>query len=98
MDDKTQQKVLVVDDTKHTTQLLQGNDYITFYNTDLKLDDAIDKLIKEDYTCVLNIFENTVGGGAGAVKLFYKKSPGLFFQENIKKSAGKNLSRRKTKG
>ena len=97
MDDKTQQKVLVVDDTKHTTQLLQGNDYITFYNTDLKLDDAISKLVKEDYTCVLNIFENTVGGGAGAVKLFYKKSPGLFFQENIKNQLEKIFQEEKLK-
>ncbi len=97
MDDKTQQKVLVVDDTKNTTQLLQGNDYITFYNTDLKLDDAISKLVKEDYTCVLNIFENTVGGGAGAVKLFYKKSPGLFFQENIKNQLEKIFQEEKLK-
>ncbi len=97
MDDKTQQKVLVVDDTKHTTQLLQGNDYITFVNTNLKLDEAIDKLVKEDYTCVLNIFENTVGGGAGAVELFYKKSPGLFFQENIKNQLEKIFQEEKLK-
>jgi ABC-2 type transport system permease protein len=82
--EKTEQKVLVIDESKLFIDKLSGNDYISLSFTNQDLDEAIDSFYNRGYTCLLWIAPNLVEGGAGATKLYYKKSPGYAFQTYIK--------------
>jgi ABC-2 type transport system permease protein len=82
--EKTEQRVLVVDESKLFRNTLAGNDYISLSFTDESLDNAVGSFIKREYTCVLWIAPNIIEGGAGATKLFYKKSPGFAFQTYVR--------------
>lgn len=89
--EKTEQKVLVLDDSHLFENRLAPNDYITFTYAKGKLDDAVKQLIDNDYTCLLWVAPNLVDGGAGATTLRYKKSPGLGFQTYLKSQMEKIL-------
>jgi len=82
--EKTQQKVLVLDETELFRDKLSGNDYISITYTKKSLDESLETFYKKGYTCFLWISPTIVEGGAGAVKLYYKKSPGFGFQTFIK--------------
>jgi ABC-2 type transport system permease protein len=82
--EKTDQHVMVVDESELFKGKLTGNDYISLSFSDQKLDDAISTFYEKGYTCVLWIAPNILEGGAGASKLFYKKSPGFAFQTYIR--------------
>lgn len=82
--EKTEQNVLVVDESKLFKGKLNGNDYIALTFSGETLDEAVSTFYSRDFTCVLWISPNIIEGGAGATKLFYKKSPGFAFQNFIK--------------
>ena len=82
--EKTEQTVLVVDESQLFKDKLAGNDYISLTFTNLKLEEAHTQFIKKEYTCLLWISPTIIEGGAGATKLFYKKSPGFGFQTYLK--------------
>ena len=82
--DKTEQKVLVLDESQLFKDNLSGNDYISLSYSDQKLEEAVDQFYNNGFTCLLWISPTIVEGGAGASKLFYKKSPGFAFQTYIK--------------
>jgi ABC-2 type transport system permease protein len=82
--EKTEQNVLVLDESKLFAGKLMGNDYITLSFSNQDLDHAIAEFSEKGYTCLLWISPTLVEGGAGATKLFYKKSPGFGFQNYIK--------------
>lgn len=82
--EKTEQKVLVIDESKLFIDKLSGNDYISLSYSKQKLEDAVEQFSDKGYTCLLWISPNIIEGGAGAIKLYYKKSPGFAFQTYIK--------------
>ncbi|PBQ34070.1 ABC transporter permease [Sphingobacteriaceae bacterium] len=82
--EKTEQKVLVIDDSELFKNKLSGNDYISLSFSNLKIDEGVEKFYKQGYTCLLWIPKTVVGGAAGTVKLYYKKSPGFGFQTYMK--------------
>jgi ABC-2 type transport system permease protein len=82
--EKTEQKVLVIDESKMFRDRLAGNDYISITYTNKQLDDALGDFYKQGYTCLLWISPTIIEGGAGACKLYYKKSPGFGFQNYLK--------------
>ncbi len=82
--EKTEQNVLVIDESQMFKGRLSGNDYISLAFSQQKLDEAVSTFYDRGYTCVLWVAPNIIEGGAGASKLFYKKSPGFAFQSYIK--------------
>lgn len=82
--EKTEQNVLVLDESQLFRDKFSGNDFISLSYSDLKLEEAVETFYGKGYTCLLWISPTIVDGGAGAVKLFYKKSPGYAFQTFIK--------------
>jgi ABC-2 type transport system permease protein len=80
--EKTEQNVLVYDQSQLFQGQLAGNEYtkITYTNSHI---DSLD-FDKNGYTCFLWILPNVIEGGAGTCKLYYKKSPGFAFQTYIK--------------
>lgn len=82
--EKTEQNVLVLDESKLFRDKLVGNDYISLVFSDQKLETAVEEFSDKGYSCLLWISPNIIEGGAGATKLFYKKSPGFGFQTYIK--------------
>ncbi len=82
--EKTEQNVLVLDESHLFRDKLTGNDYISLAYSNQKLEDAVEQFSGKGYSCVLWISPNIIEGGAGASKLFYKKSPGFGFQTYIK--------------
>lgn len=84
MDDKTEQRVLVLDESKLFTDKLVGNDYISLSFSNDNLQKAVAEFTDKKFTCLLWVSPNIIEGGAGATKLFYKKSPGFAFQTFMK--------------
>lgn len=82
--EKTNQTVLVIDDSKLFQDKLIGNDYVSLTFSNDKLEKAVAEFSNKNFTCLLWISPNIIEGGAGATKLFYKKSPGYAFQTFIK--------------
>ncbi len=82
--EKTEQKVLVIDETHLFEGKLAGNDFVSLTFSNQKLETMLDKFNQEGYTCLLWISPNFIEGGDGATKVFYKKSPGFAFQTYIK--------------
>jgi len=95
--EKTEQKVLVIDESLLFRDKLSGNDYISLTYTNQKLDESIEKFYAQGYTCLLWISPTIIDGGAGAVKLYYKKSPGFGFQTYIKDQLEKIIYENKLK-
>src|SRR5690606_23986528 len=82
--EKTEQTVLVIDESKLFKGKLSGNDFISLTYSEKSLDQAIESFSPDGFTCLLWISPTIIEGGAGATKLFYKKSPGFAFQTYIK--------------
>ena len=82
--EKTEQKVMVIDESQLFKGKLSGNDYISLSYTGLNLEEGVEQFYKKGYTCLLWISPTIIEGGAGAVKLYYKKSPGFGFQTYMK--------------
>lgn len=82
--EKTEQNVLVIDDSRLFRDKLSGNDYISLTYSGMSLEEAVDVFNEKGYSCVLWISPTIIEGGAGATKLFYKKSPGFGFQTYLK--------------
>lgn len=82
--EKTEQNVLVIDESQLFKDKLSGNDYISLSYSNEKLEKSVATFNEKGYTCLLWISPTLVEGGAGAIKLFYKKSPGFGFQTYIK--------------
>lgn len=82
--EKTEQNVLVLDESKLFRDKLRGNEYISLAFSDQQLGKAVEEFSGKGYTCLLWISPNIIEGGAGATKLFYKKSPGFSFQTYIR--------------
>ncbi len=95
--EKTEQKVLVLDETQLFRDKLSGNDYISITYTNKGLDESLETFYKKGYTCFLWISPTIIEGGAGAVKLYYKKSPGFGFQTFIKDQLEKIIYENKLK-
>lgn len=76
--EKTDQNVLVYDQSGLFENQLQGNDHIKITFTTSHIDSV--SFDSKGYTCFLWIFPNIIEGGAGSCKLYYKKSPGFAFQ------------------
>jgi ABC-2 type transport system permease protein len=82
--EKTDQRVLVIDESQLFRDKLPGNDYISLTFTSQKLETALGRFNEKGYTCLLWISPTILSGGAGASKLFYRKSPGFGFQTYIR--------------
>jgi ABC-2 type transport system permease protein len=95
--EKTEQNVLVLDESLLFRDKLSGNDYITLAYSNQKLEEAVEQFSGKGYSCVLWIAPNIIEGGAGASKLFYKKSPGFGFQTYIKDQMEKIIYENKLK-
>lgn len=95
--EKTEQNVLVIDESQLFKDKLVGNDYISLAYSNLKLEEAVSTFNQKGYTSLLWISPTIIEGGAGAVKLFYKKSPGFGFQTYIKDQLEKIIYENKLK-
>ncbi|MES2680447.1 MAG: ABC transporter permease [Bacteroidota bacterium] len=95
--EKTEQNVLVLDESQLFRDKLTGNDYISLAWSNQRLEDAVEQFTEKGYTCLLWISPNIIEGGAGASKLFYKKSPGFGFQTYIKDQMEKIIYENKLK-
>lgn len=82
--EKTEQKVLVIDETHLFENKLQGNDYVSLSFSNETLDKKLGTFSQDGYSSLLWIAPNFVEGGDGATKIFFKKSPGFAFQTYIK--------------
>lgn len=82
--EKTDQQVLVLDESGLFAGKIPGNDYIRLSYSKETLDSAVSSFVSRNFTCVLWISPNIIEGGAGACKLFYRKSPGFAFQSYIR--------------
>ncbi|MCC6372776.1 MAG: ABC transporter permease [Bacteroidia bacterium] len=94
--EKTEQKVLVVDETTAFRDKLAGNEFISLNYTNDTYDEARSTFLQRGYTCLLWISPTVVGGGE-AIKLVYKKSPGFAFQTYIKNQLEKIIYENKLK-
>ena len=97
MSDKTDQNIVVIDETEFFKDKLAGNDYISFTYSKDNLDKALDKFYASDKTCILYIPANLISGADGAIKIFYKKAPGFAPQTYIKSQVEKILYEYKLK-
>jgi ABC-2 type transport system permease protein len=95
--EKTEQNVLVIDESQLFKDKFAGNDYISLAYSNQKLEDAVSSFNQKGYTSLLWISPTIIEGGAGAVKLFYKKSPGFGFQTYIKDQLEKIIYENKLK-
>lgn len=95
--EKTEQKVLVVDESQLFKDKLAGNDYISLTYSKENLQEAHSHFLQRGFTALLWISPTIVGGGAGATKLYYKKSPGFGFQTYIKDQMEKVIYESKLK-
>jgi ABC-2 type transport system permease protein len=95
--DNTNQQVMVIDDSKLFKDKLTGNDYISLSYSNLKLEDAVEQFTNKGYSCLLWISPNIIQGGAGATKLYFRKSPGFAFQTFIKDQMEKIIYENKLK-
>jgi ABC-2 type transport system permease protein len=95
--EKTEQKVLVVDESQLFKDKLVGNDYISLSFTNEKLEEAHSHFLDKGFSCLLWISPTIVEGGAGATKLYYKKSPGFGFQTYLKDQMEKIIYESKLK-
>ena len=75
--DKTEQKVLVIDESMAFYKNMPDNDFVRFYYPDIKLPQATKDFYKTDYTCILYIPYSVAQSSNSPVKLFYKKTPGF---------------------
>jgi len=91
MTDKTEQDIVVVDETRVMKDYLAGNDYISFSFTKDDLQTTVKKFNKSEKTAILWIPPNLTEGAGGHVKLFYQKTPSFSVQTYIKSQIEKIL-------
>ena len=82
--DKTEQKVLVIDESMAFYKNMPDNDFIRFYYPDIKLPEATKNFYKTDYTCILYIPYSVAQSSNSPVKLFYKKTPGFAVSQYLR--------------
>jgi ABC-2 type transport system permease protein len=82
--DKTEQKILVLDDSHLFESTLKGNDYISFVFSNETIEQAQAKFPKSEYTGILHVPKLEMGGILGTARLLYKKAPGMAFENYIK--------------
>ena len=82
--DKTEQKVLVIDESMAFYKNMPDNDFIRFYYPDIKLPQAVKEFYKTDYTSILYIPYNVAQSSNSPVKLFYKKTPGFAVSQYLR--------------
>lgn len=87
--DKTEQNIVVVDETGFFKDKLSGNDYISFSYTSSKLEKVIADFYKTDKTSILYIPYTLVEGAGGHTIIYYKKTPGFAVQTYIKSQVEK---------
>jgi ABC-2 type transport system permease protein len=68
--DKTDQKVLVVDESQLFRDKLAGNDYISLTYSNESLQEAHSHFLQKGYSCLLWISPTLIEGGAGATKMY----------------------------
>ncbi len=95
--EKTEQNVLVIDESGLFKGRLSGNEYIKLSFSSQDLSSASADFFTKGYTCLLWVAPNIIEGGAGATKLFYKKSPGFAFQTYMKNQMEKIIYEDKLK-
>ena len=81
--DKTEQKILVIDESMAFYKNLPDNDFVRFYYPDIKLEEAQKDFYKTDYTCILFIPHIIAQNSRSPIKLFYKKTPGFAVTQYI---------------
>lgn len=82
--DKSEQNILVIDETEFFKDKLSGNDYISFSYSSKSLEEALTDFYKTDKSSILYIPNNLIDGAGGATKIFYKKTPGFAVQTYVK--------------
>ena len=82
--DKTEQKVMVIDESMAFYKNLPDNDFVRFYYPDIKLPQAVKEFYKTDYTCILYVPYNVAQNSTSPVKLFYKKTPGFAVSQYLR--------------
>src|SRR5437879_12428612 len=82
--DKSEQNILVDDETQFFKDKLSGNDYISFTYSSKSKDEALTDFYKTDKSAILYIPHNLIDGAGGATKIFYKKTPGFAVQTYVK--------------
>ena len=82
--DKTEQKVMVIDESMAFYKNLPDNDFVRFYYPDIKLPQAIKEFYKTDYSCILYVPYNVAQSSNSPVKLFYKKTPGFAVSQYLR--------------
>ncbi|MBL7918104.1 MAG: ABC transporter permease, partial [Bacteroidia bacterium] len=95
--ERTEQKVLVIDETHLFEGKLVGNDFVSITYSNEKYEKMLDKFSEEGYTCLLWVTPNFLEGGDGSVKIFFKKSPGFAFQTYIRGQMEKIIYEQKLK-
>lgn len=80
--DRTEHKIMVIDDSYIFRNNIADNSFTRFYFPESKLEEGIKEFYETDYTCILWIPANVVGGGGEPV-LYYKKAPGIAAQTYI---------------
>lgn len=91
MEEETEYRVLVADESQFFIGKLQGNNYITFLYSNTSLNKCLDQLYRDDVDVLLYIPHSIIDGAGGTVKIFFKKTPGLAFQTMIKSQMEKIL-------
>jgi len=81
-----EQNLLVLDESNLFKDKFSGKEDVSITYSKQDLSSAQEEFVSKGYTCLLWISPNIIEGGAGAVKLIYKKSPGKAFQTWLKKS------------
>ncbi len=71
--DKSEQNILVVDETQFFKDKLSGNDYISFTYSSKKLKDELTDFYKSQKSSILYIPNNLIVGAGGITKIFNKK-------------------------
>lgn len=95
--ERTEQKVLVIDETHLFEGKLVGNDFVSITYSNERYEKMLDKFSEEGYTCLLWVTPNFLEGGDGSVKVFFKKSPGFAFQTYIRGQMEKIIYEQKLK-
>lgn len=88
--DKTEQKIEVIDASMAFGKL-PDNEFIRFYNPDIKIEQARKEFYNTDFTCILYIPYNVAQSSKAPVELYFKKSPGFAVNQYIRDVMEKRL-------
>lgn len=88
--DKTEQKIEVIDASMAFGKL-PDNEFIRFYNPDIRIEQARKDFYNTDFTCILYIPYNVAQSAKAPVELYFKKSPGFAVNQYIRDVLEKRL-------